>query len=73
MQGPFDPDAATQALETTRSSAFDAPVKPVVAPMEASKISKIGQGLATSRTRRLAPEVLVPKLADEPCGLPMMR
>lgn len=47
MEGPFDPDAAVEELEMTRSSAFDVVEKPVVGTMEASKISVIGKGLSS--------------------------
>ncbi|CAM9574677.1 unnamed protein product, partial [Choristocarpus tenellus] len=44
-EGPFDPDAAVEAQETIRSSAFDAMEKPVVSPMSMEKISLISDGL----------------------------
>lgn len=46
-QGPFDPDAAAEEQETTRSSAFDASEKPAVGgKLALSKIAVIGDGLA---------------------------
>ncbi|CAM9823867.1 unnamed protein product [Ectocarpus sp. 12 AP-2014] len=45
-KGPFDPDAAAEERETTRSSAFDASEKPVVGgKLKASAIAVIGDGL----------------------------
>lgn len=46
-RGPFDPDAAAEEQETTRSSAFDASEKPAVGgKLAPSKIAVIGEGLA---------------------------
>lgn len=54
-EGPFDPDAAAEEQEPTRSSAFDAPEKPVVGgKLKASTIAVIGEGLAA----KLQPEQL---------------
>lgn len=64
VEGPFDPDAAVEELETTRSSAFDAVVKPVVGAMEASKISVIGKGLSARMGTPAAADVVAGDTKD---------
>lgn len=60
--GPFDPDAAFEEVEMTRSGAFDAAERPVVSPMAVSKINVIGEGLSKRREQRglLGREGVVP-------------
>lgn len=55
-EGPFDPDAAAEEQEPTRSSAFDAPEKPTVGgKLKASAIAVIGDGLAAKLKPELPP------------------